>query len=146
LLSIGLNNKTSQIKDVKAQIEGLIKIEESQIKGKITIGETGVNVTLTNQSDGVYSVKFGEDNSQIDINNTSDYTAKDLLTLCAQHDLTMSKDKKGNNVFSVKIKGADKGKDATIGGPGKISIFPQHLLYIKETIEHLEAGKNPTTD
>lgn len=54
----------------------------------------------------------------------------------------MSKDKKGNYHYSVIIKG--EGKSATVGGPDKIVIFPQHLSYIKETIEHLKERKNPT--
>ncbi|WP_353280547.1 DEAD/DEAH box helicase family protein [Wolbachia endosymbiont (group B) of Cyclophora punctaria] len=58
--------------------------------------------------------------------------------------MTISRDKKGNHHYSVTIKG--KEKSATVGGPGKIVIFPQHLSYIKETIEHLKEGKSPTKE
>lgn len=144
LLSTELNAKTSKVKDVKTQIENLIdNNNEDEIEGDITIGETKVNVTLKKQNNNTYSVKFAEDSSQIDIKETRDYTTEDLLTLCAQHELTISKDEKGNNVFSVTIKGE---KNTTVGGPGKISIFTQHLSYIKETIEHLEKGGNPTKE
>lgn len=58
----------------------------------------------------------------------------------------MSKDQNGNNAFSVTIKGVGEGKDTTIGGPGKISIFTNHLSYIRETIQHLKKVKNPTKE
>ncbi|APR97781.1 hypothetical protein [Wolbachia endosymbiont of Folsomia candida] len=154
LLSTELNSNTSQIKDVKDQIEAFIKGKESvdEINGEITIGEIKVNVTLTRKGDDVYSVKLNENSNEnsteIAIQNTGEYTTADLLTICGQHELTMSKDQNGNNGFSVTIKGIDDGKNTTIGGPGKISIFTQHLSYIKETIDHLDKteNSNPTKE
>ena len=146
LLSIELNSKTSQVaKGIKEKIESLLSSNKDEINDKVTIGEREIGITLTKKEEGTYSVKFDEsDPSSVDIKDTKDYTAEDLLTLCTQHELTISRDKKGNHHYSVTIKG--KEKSATVGGPGKIVIFPQHLSYIKETIEHLKEGKNPTKE
>ncbi|WP_395461039.1 DEAD/DEAH box helicase family protein [Wolbachia endosymbiont (group B) of Ablattaria laevigata] len=146
LLSIELNRKTSQVaKDIKEKIESLLSSNEGEIHDKVTIGEREIGVTLTKKEEGTYNVKFDESaSSSVDIKDTKDYTDKDLLTLCTQHELTISRDKKGNHHYSVTIKG--KEKSATIGGLGKIVIFPQHLSYIKETIDHLKEGKSPTKE
>ncbi|WP_264953190.1 MULTISPECIES: DEAD/DEAH box helicase family protein [unclassified Wolbachia] len=146
LLSIELNRKTSQVaKDIKEKIESLLSSNEGEIHDKVTIGEREIGVTLTKKEEGTYNVKFDESaSSSVDIKDTKDYTDKDLLTLCTQHESTISRDKKGNHHYSVTIKG--KEKSATIGGLGKIVIFPQHLSYIKETIDHLKEGKSPTKE
>ncbi|WP_264719405.1 DEAD/DEAH box helicase family protein [Wolbachia endosymbiont (group B) of Eucosma cana] len=146
LLSIELNSKTSKIaKDIKEKIESLLSSNEDEVKNTVKIGEREIGVTLTKKEEGIYSIKFDEsDPSSVDIKDTKDYTAEDLLTLCAQHELIISRDKKDNHHYSVTIKG--KEKSATVGGPGKIVIFPQHLSYIKETIEHLKEGKIPTKE
>ncbi|WP_264374738.1 MULTISPECIES: DEAD/DEAH box helicase family protein [unclassified Wolbachia] len=146
LLSIELNRKTSQVaKDIKEKIESLLSSNEGEIHDKVTIGEREIGVTLTKQAEGIYNVKFDESaSSSVDIKDTKDYTDEDLLTLCAQHELTINKDEKGNYHYSVTIKG--KEKSATVGGLGKIIIFPQHLSYIKETREHLKEGKSPTKE
>ncbi|MFP3021395.1 MAG: DEAD/DEAH box helicase family protein [Wolbachia sp.] len=162
LLSIELNSKTSKIaKGIKEQIKDLIQnVPLSQnlwwtlssgnistnIKGQIVVDGEQVSVTLTKQSEDTYNVKFDKNTSKVDVKNVTDYSTKDLLTLCGQHELTIGKDKKDNYVFGVTIKGEDNGKRATVGGPGKILIFPQHLSYIKETIKHLEEGRNPTKE
>ncbi|MGL9718915.1 MAG: hypothetical protein ACR5K9_10020 [Wolbachia sp.] len=145
LLSIELNSKTSEFaEDITKQIKSLISSDSGQGEIKTVDGKS-VGVTLTKRAEGKYNVKFdGGTSSSIGIKNTKDYTTEDLLTLCAQHELTVSKDEKGNHHYSVTIKGQEK--DATVGGPGKILIFPQHLSYIKETIEHLEEGRNPTKE
>ncbi|WP_395463223.1 DEAD/DEAH box helicase family protein [Wolbachia endosymbiont of Cantharis cryptica] len=147
LLSIELNSKTSEIaKNIKKKIESLISSNEDEIKDKITVGERQIDVTLTKRAEGIYNIKFDEStSSQVGIKDTKDYTVEDLLTLCTQHELTVSKGEKSSH-YSVTIKGENQGKSATVGGPGKILIFPQHLSYIKETIEHLEKGKNPTKE
>ncbi|WP_264729850.1 DEAD/DEAH box helicase family protein [Wolbachia endosymbiont (group B) of Episyrphus balteatus] len=146
LLSIELNSKTSKIeKGIKEKIESSINSNKDEINDKVTIGEREIGVTLTKKEEGTYNVKFDESaSSSVDIKDTTDYTDEDLLTLCTQHELTISRDKKGNHHYSVTIKG--KEKSATIGGLGKIVIFPQHLSYIKETIEHLKEGKSPTKE
>jgi hypothetical protein len=144
-LSIELNSRTSKIAEsFKEQIEGLISSGNNQdeIKSGITVSGKQVDVTLTKQEGGTYNVKFdGSASSSVGIKDTKDYTVEDLLTLCAQHELTVSKGE-----YSVTIKGENNGKSATVGGPGKILIFPQHLSYIKETIKHLEEGRNPTKE
>ncbi|WP_265030365.1 DEAD/DEAH box helicase family protein [Wolbachia endosymbiont (group B) of Athalia cordata] len=146
LLSIELNSKTSKnSKKIKEKIESLLSGNKDEINGKVTIGEREIGVTLTKKEEGIYNVKFDESaSSSVDIKDTKDYTDEDLLTLCAQHELTINKDEKGNYHYSVTIKG--KEKSATVGGLGKIVIFPQHLSYIKETIEHLKEGKSPTKE
>lgn len=146
LLSIELNSKTSKnSKEIKEKIESLLSGNEGKINDKVKIGEREIDITLTKQAEGTYNVKLDiGDSSSVDIKDTKDYTDEDLLTLCAQHELTINKDEKGNYHYSVTIKG--KGKSATVGGLGKIVIFPQHLSYIKETIEHLKEGKSPTKE
>ncbi|WP_438456576.1 DEAD/DEAH box helicase family protein [Wolbachia endosymbiont of Kerria lacca] len=146
LLSIELNSKTSKnSKEIKEKIESLLSGNQDEVKNKVKIGEREIDITLTKQAEGTYNVKLDiGDSSSVDIKDTKDYTVEDLLNLCAQHELTISKDAKDNYHYSVTIKG--KEKSATVGGPGKIVIFPQHLSYIKETIEHLKEGKNPTKE
>lgn len=146
LLSIELNSKTSQTsKEIKEKIESLLSGNQDEVKNKVKIGEREIDITLTKQAEGTYNVKLDVgDSFSVDIKDTKDYTVEGLLNLCAQHELTISKDAKDNYHYSVTIKG--KEKSATVGGPGKIVIFPQHLSYIKETIDHLKEGKNPTKE
>lgn len=122
----------STTSEVREEIEKLI--EDNLTKGKITIDGKEVYVGLIHQNDDTYSVEFSEDDSQLGIKGAYVY------------ELLINKGRAGKKILSVKIKGDSKGKDTIIGGPGKISIFPQHLLYVKEAIAHLKDGGNPITE
>lgn len=144
-----LNEKGVKVDGKDSGIRGMIEdfIQKEETQGRI--GNEGPNIILTQKDNSTYSVKFDQSQEQVDIKGVDEYSIQDLYNLCGKYELEISKNQQGDYEFSVKVKKvSEKGKDVIIGGPGKMSIFPQHLFYLRETIKHLENSNenNPTKE